>query len=486
MIKKWLISKAFKIVVGIIVLGIGIWYLSSSIGGASLSYTSVNTFMEQIGAGNSGETGVPGCFLCGYIRELFAIMGNATEMFWTGIVHNLWILMAIGFGIFLGYHTIQMLREQATSKDVKNLTSGEPQLDFKKWFDRVWKTGARVLLAGALIGALNWAGTGALRTVTNFTITPVMYIGSALSSAATGVVSGKTCETTQTAQKDTDILNPVLEPFMCVMNNLNMVMLAGAGGGFALMNYGWLNEHGGGVFTWLSGLALVIMFLVIGFDLLFQVLSVLFKLIFIIIFMPLLLAAVGFEQVWGLAKGLMNSAISMLVNSAVSILKISLKICIIYAIVYFSADTFYPEPQDGFTTILPPLLSEITPNSNKDSQTLSVMNAFSTCEQKALINGEMDKDKFKTCFKQQQAIVEAKYPGAFKFMSDGFDFFIFMVGVFLLYFWVISPQIDSLLGSKDGKETFDYGQWVKDFGKMTANAPEKIYTSIKNVIDKGK
>ena len=38
---------------------------------------------------------------------------------------------------------------------------------------------------------------------------------------------------------------------MCVVGNLNTVMLAGAGGGFALMNYAWLelNDNTGGTFT---------------------------------------------------------------------------------------------------------------------------------------------------------------------------------------------------------------------------------------------
>ena len=40
--------------------------------------------------------------------------------------------------------------------------------------------------------------------------------------------------------------------------------------------------------------------------------------------------------------------------------------------------------------------------------------------------------------------------------------------------------------AKDAKEDFDYGQWVKDFGKATYNAPEKIYTYIKEGLNKGK
>ena len=484
MFKKWLIEKGIKILLAIIALGIGIWYLSSSIGGASLSYTNMNLFMKQIGAENGDMTSVNACFLCGYIGELFSVLGRATEMFWLGIVRHLWIVMALGFGIFVVFHTLNYIREQAASKDVKDLTNTEPKFEFKKWFEKVWKTGIRVMIVGALIGAISWSGTGALRTTTNIIVTPVMYLGSTLSMAATGVISNGHCDMVDTAETSEDILKPVLQPFMCIMGNLNAVMLAGAGGGFALMNYSWLGL-GGGLFTWLAGLALVLMFLVIGFDLFFQVLSVIFKLIFVIIFMPLLLAAVAFEQVWSLAKGIMNSGITMLINSAISILKISLKITIIYAVVYFAADTYFPNPNDGFTSILPPLLNTGISQENQDAKTMSVINVFTTCEKTSIENGQIDKDKFVSCFNAQKNVVESKYPGAFGFMDDGFDFLIFMIGIFFLYFWIVSPEIDKMLGTgKDDKEQFDYGEWVKKFGQTAYEAPGKIYTSVREKLKK--
>ena len=486
MIQKWLILNGLKFLMGAIALGIGVWYLSSSLGGTSLSYTSVDAFMQQIGASNGDVASVNGCFLCSYIGDLFAVLGRATEMFWNGIVHNLWILMAVGFGIFLIFHTLSFFREQASSKDIKDLTNNEPKLDFKKWFEKVWKTGVRVLIAGALIGVLSWTGTTTLKTITNVTVTPVMYIGTNLSMMATGVISGAKCDIPEFSTKDEDIFTPVLHPFMCVVGNLNTVMLAGAGGGFALMNYAWLdlNDNSGGTFTWLAGLTLVIMFLIIGFDLFFKILTVFFKLIFVIIFMPFLIAATAFEQVWGLAKNAANTGIKLLIDSAISILKISLKIVIIYAVVYFAADKYYPGPDDGFTSVLPPLISDIK-TQNMDAQTMSVMNVFSTCEKVSLIDGEMNKEKFTKCFKTQKTIVEKRYPGAFDFMDDGFEFLLFMFGVFFLYFWIVSPKIDELLGA-EGKESFDYGQWVKDFGKTAYNAPVKIYEKVREQMDKGK
>ena len=480
MFKKWLIEKGIKLLIGAIALGVGIWYLSHSIGGASLSYTSLDTFMKQINV----EGGDKGCFLCVYIGQLFAIIGDATEMFWVGIVRNLWILMALGFGIFLIAHTLKFFSDQANSKDVKDLTNTTPKLEFNKWFDKVWKTGIRVIIAGALIGAINWSGTAALRTTTKFIVTPVMYIGSALSTMATGVINGENYENINLFEESDNIMEPVLQPFTSAMENLNTVMLAGAGGGFALMNYAWMGL-GGGLFTWLAGLALVLMFLFIGFDLVFQILNVVFKLIFIIIFMPLMIAAAAFEQVWSLAKTVMNSAITILINSAVSILKISIKIIIIYAIVYFSADAFYPKPVDGFTSILPPLLGKITPE-NQDAETMAVMNVFKECEQVSLVDGQMDKDKFKNCFLTERRVVELRYEGAFDFMDQGLEFLLFMIGVSFFYFWIVSPKVDELLNaSKEDKNKFDYGQWLKDFGKTTYNAPGKIVNAIRDKMKEG-
>ena len=140
------------------------------------------------------------------------------------------------------------------------------------------------MVVGVFIGGLGMGGTGALKIVSNITIKPVMFVGAELSMAATGISSAAQCNAMKVnSDASEDLLNPILQPFMCVVGNVNSVMLAGAAGGFALMNYAWL-DLGGGAFTWIAGLTLLLMFLVIGFDLFFQILSVVFKLIFLIIF----------------------------------------------------------------------------------------------------------------------------------------------------------------------------------------------------------
>ncbi|MDR0741164.1 MAG: hypothetical protein LBF28_00110 [Rickettsiales bacterium] len=471
MLKAKLIMIAVKFSMGAIALGLGVWYVSSSIDGGSLGYSSMSGFLNAIGAGGGDISTANGCFLCGYIEKLFAAIGTATENFWMATVDNLWILLAVGFGIFLFYTTAMHLHD--ASKKIASLDAGDRQLEFASWFDKIWKQGARVMIVGALIGALGMSGTAALRGVTNITITPVMLAGAELSMAATGVSDSAKCGT---GVENNDVLNPVLKPFMCVMGNLNAIMLAGAGGGFALMNYAWMDDMGGGAFTWVAGLALVIMFLIIGFDLFFQILSVVFKLVFLIIFLPLILAAGAFEGTWSLAGNVISNAIGMLVKSAVRIIAITLKVLIIYATVSYAADEYFPGPNDGYSAILPPMMGASAKNA--DEKTLSVMTVFAKCENVALADGALDKDKFRNCFTASRAQVERKYPGAFDFMKNGWEFLLMMIGLFLLYHYAVSPKIDKLLSSADGKEDFDYGGWIKDLGKRIWNIPTKIAENV--------
>lgn len=476
--KAKLIALLIRLVMGAIALGIGIWYLSSSISGAALTYTSMDNFMTAVGATDGNVANVNGCFMCGYISELFAVIGNAAEMFWTAMLDNIWILMALGFGLFLFIYTAKYLFDAA--KQTTSLDEKEKKLEFKAWFDKVWRQGARVLIVGAMMGMLGMGGTAALKTVSSITITPVLFVGAELSMAATGVSDAATCGALSTVETDNDLLNPILQPFMCVMGNINSVMLAGAAGGFSLMNYAWLGL-GGGLMTWLAGITLVIMFLLIGFDLVFQVLSVIFKLVFLIIFLPLLLAAAAFEQTWSLAAGVVKNAINMLVKSAIQIVGITLKTLIIYATVSFAADEYFPGPNDGYSAVLPPMMGQQV--ENPDAQTLSVMNVFSQCEKVALADGEMNADKFKSCFTARKAEVERKYPGAFDFMADGWSFLLLMMGLFFMYFYVIKPKVDEILG-KDSKEQFDFGGWTKDLGKKIWNTPQQLFEKVSQALGK--
>ena len=495
MLKAKLILIGVRLLMGAIALGLGIWYLSSSLGGAALTYTSMQSFLNAAGVENGDIASANGCFMCGYIADLFSVIGDATERFWTLMVNNLWILMAIGFGIFIFIHTVQHILEHA-KKTLNYENPTEHKIEIKSWWDKIWKLGVRLMIVGVLMGALGMGGNTALRSISQITITPVLYVGAELGMMASGVSDAAQCGALEATNKGTgnDILNPIMQPFMCVMGNINSVMLAGAAGGFALMNYSWLGL-GGGLFTWLAGLALVIMFLVIGFDLFFQILSIVFKLVFIIIFLPLLLAASAFESTWSKAKGLVSKAVGLLVSSAVRIIAITLKVLLIYATISFTADMYFPGPRDGYTAILPPMMGMHA--ENPDAQTLSVMNVFATCESVALVDGEMDKDKFKDCFTARKAEVERAYPGAFDFLSDGWDFLLMMLFLFFIYYYAVAPKIDALLPNGSVKlpipgenknvstgEQFDYGAWVHELGQKTWAVPVKITEKITKAMGK--
>jgi hypothetical protein len=416
--------------------------------------------------------------------DLFSVIGKGTESFWNIMVENIWVLIAFGFGVFILVQTIKYLYGKA--KETATLNPKEHKFVFSELFDKIWPQGVRILFVGVLIGALGMGGTSALKVVSQMTITPVLYVGSELAMAATGVADAAQCSALGAIgeTETTDILNPIMKPFMCVIGNMNSIMLAGAAGGFAMMNYAWLGM-GGGLLTWIAGLALVLMFLIVGFDLFFQILSVVFKLVFLIIFLPLLLAASAFEKTWKYAGGLVDEAISMLVSSAVRIVAVSLKVVLLYATISFAADSFFPGPADGYTAVLPPMMGMTV--KNPDSQTMSVMKVFSDCEKLAMGSDGLNKEAFKNCFTARSAEVERVYPNAFDFLRDGWDFILMLVCLFFLYYYIVSPKIDALLpnskivrftnGEEDNyiktDEQFDYGAWLRNMGKKVWSLPKK-------------
>lgn len=476
MIKAKLIMMAVRFAMLCLGIGIGIWYMSSSLDGASLSYTSMDNFLIAAGVQNGDIANASGCFLCKYIADLFGVIGSATEMFWEKILEILWLLMGVGFGLYLFIYTIQYIFNAA--KTTTTLDDAEKKLDLKGWFDKIWPQALRILVVGALMGMLTMGGTDVLYIVAKIVITPVLYLGSIFAMAATGVIDAAQCGAIDAGAGG--LLSPVLGPFMCVIGNLNAVMLAGASGGFALMNYAWMGL-GGGLFTWVSGLAVVIMFVVVGFDLFFRVLSIVFKLIFIIIFLPILLAAAAFEPVWRAASGLVKKSMDMLIKSSVQIIAVTLKVLIIYATLAYAADEYFPGPNDGYSSILPPLLGRTA--QNPDARTMAIMDVFSECEKVSLTDGVVDPELFRPCFENRRSEIEVKYPGAFDFMGNGWDFLLLMMLLFFLYFYVVSPKVDKLLAVSDDN-MFDFGGWIKNLGKKAWSIPEMVFGKVTSAMGK--
>ena len=154
--KGKIIILAVKIIMGAIALGLGIWYLSSAIGGAALTYSSMENFLTAIGAENGDIASVNGCFMCRYIADLFSVIGDATELFWTAILDGLLILIALGFGIYMTYTGIAHVWD-ATKKTAGPKVE-EKKIEFKPWFDKISKQGVRVFFVAALLGGcVGWS-----------------------------------------------------------------------------------------------------------------------------------------------------------------------------------------------------------------------------------------------------------------------------------------------------------------------------------------
>ena len=130
--KAKLIMIAIQIAMALIAIGVGIWYLTSAISGDAITYTSMDGFLNAIGAGDGDIASANGCFLCKYIEDLFVVIGNAAEMFWTAMVDNIWILLAIGFGLFLFVHTGQYIFNAAKETALTPTFPFWPRLQLNK------------------------------------------------------------------------------------------------------------------------------------------------------------------------------------------------------------------------------------------------------------------------------------------------------------------------------------------------------------------
>ena len=79
--------------------------------------------------------------------------------------------------------------------------------------------------------------------------------------------------------------------------------------------------------------------------------------------------------------------------------------------------------------------------------------------------------------------MERKYPHAFDFMADAWDFLLMMFWLFVLYFYFVSPQVDKVIAG-GGKEQFDFGTWMKDLGKKIWDVPQQLFGAISKAAGK--
>jgi hypothetical protein len=452
--KVAIIKAVIQVVLWLILLGTGVWYLASSINGMSVPYASLPRFLKSIGACPDGVCDIAsanGCFLCPYIRKLFLVIGSATERLWNAIIDHTWILLVIGLVIFMFWKAYEIITD--ANKENAALGADDRKFDFRKWFDPVKDQFIRVLIVCALLGAAGYGGGKVLQETANIVIYPVMSVGTSLSMAATGMGGAAACE----AKSDVDNpMSSVSDSFMCVIGNLNAVILSGASNGFAMMGFAW-QGLGGGFLSWLAGLAVVLIFLYVGFNVVFQILNVVFNLVFLIIFLPLLLAAYAFEKTWDMAKGAATGAIGILAQTAVRVIAITLNVLIFSSIVsYAQRATMSSDPAAEYAIL-------------------------EKCEQAAADEaGEIDKNLYKSCFLAERAA----NPTAFNYLYKGWEFLCMMLFLFFIYEFLIKKKLLDRFVSSEKDEYFKFGDGLKSFGQAVWKLPSQIMKKIP--VGKGK
>jgi hypothetical protein len=246
-------------------------------------------------------------------------------------------------------------------------------------------------------------------------------------------------------------MNVVADSFMCVIGSLNTAVLYGANTGFGMMSLAMM-PRGGGFFTWLGGLAVVLLFLYIGFDVVFKVLNVVFNFVFLIIFMPLLLAAAAFAKTWEkMAGGVLNGALGILARTAVSVVGITLEVMIVSALInHGMQSTMSSDPAVEYAII-------------------------EKCERMAANDeGEIDKPAFAACFGAERAA----NPSAFRYLDKGWDFLVMMLFIFAVYHVLIKKKLQDRIDTSDKEAYFEFGENLKTFGQKLWNLPFQIIKKI--------
>ena len=451
---KIIIKIIFQIIPWAIALIAGFVYLADAVGKSALPYLSMPRLLESIGAGVDGKydiTSIKGCFLCPYVRQLFKIIGNATEGLWDIIIDHTWILLAIGLVIFMFWEAYKIIMD--ANKENAELSEKERKLDFPTWFKKVKGQLIRVLIVGILIGGLGMGGKSVMQLTTDVIVYPVMKIGTIISMAATETIGYAKCEE---KVDDAGPMSSISNAFMCVIGNLNTVVLRGAATGFAMMDGAWIGL-GGGFFGWISGLLIIFMFLYIGFNIIFKVLNVVFNLVLIIIFMPVFFAAYAFEATWNMAKNVFDNVIAKLTKTAGMVIGITIEVLIMTSLVTASMESFQLDP-------------EINIEIAKKCEDM----AFSA-------EGELDKDLYKKCFLEERD----KNPEAFAYLDRSFELLVMMFFNFIIYLLLLHPKLQQYIDTSDKEAYFRFGDFTKGLIKGTWNGANRLIKGITGVFTGG-
>ncbi|MDR0319557.1 MAG: hypothetical protein LBH81_02345 [Rickettsiales bacterium] len=329
-----------------------LYYYSASISGESLASVSLPDFLKQIGvcdAAGKCDIAAAGCIFCPYIRDLIDAVGNASAGVYEAFIGHIWIMLVLGFGIFAALSAWKILKEAAAqTADIS--APGEKSLDIKPWITGLWQQAVRILVVGVFLGALGTLGNSAPRMLTDMTIRPILSIGAFISMKTAGLPSGL-CESAAPSEEDkySLITESATRPLMCMAGVVNTIALLGANKGFATMNQGSRDNK---PLLWFLGLAAAAVFAIYGLKIFFELMNIVFTVLFFIMFLPVVIGALAFSKTWKLAGNVADNMLNQITSMAVGMVAIALKLSIFYALMSYAIDRNEGDPFAAVATLL--------------------------------------------------------------------------------------------------------------------------------------
>ncbi|MDR2685445.1 MAG: hypothetical protein LBB23_01575 [Rickettsiales bacterium] len=311
------------------------------------------------------------CIFCPHIRQLVGAMDNAALSVYEVFVNHIWVMMLLGFGVFATITAFQLLKKSADqTAQIEDL--GERTFDFTKWIDTLWRQGVRIVIVGVILGAIGSLGSTMPRIATEITLKPILSMGTYISLGIAGLPDSL-CPNSLSLSENSKvpfagegvprsggvvvnnspasagqgggITESATEPLLCFSNIITTITLAGAAKGFDTMNNAGINKP----ILWFFGLALAVFFALYGVKLFFELMNILFTILFFIMFLPVIIAGYAFDNVWPVAKNITSNALSQTLGLAVAMVSLALKLSVFYYMIMFAVNN---HPSSPFAALL--------------------------------------------------------------------------------------------------------------------------------------
>ncbi|MDR0448903.1 MAG: hypothetical protein LBG89_00370 [Rickettsiales bacterium] len=289
------------------------------------------------------------CLFCPYIRELVEAVAGAAGATYGAFVRHIWILLILGFGIFMVLSAWKLLKESADK--TAELGTDEIKFEIRPWIDGLWKQAVRIAVVGVFLGAVGTLGDAAPRLVSDLTIRPILSMGAYI-SVKVAQLPENSCPNDVIPGEDRgphQITSGAMRPLMCMSGILNTITLMGVAKGFETMDKGGAENN---TLLWFLGLATAAVFALYGIRIFFELMNIVFTILFFIMFLPVVIASFAFHETWGIAKNVVDNMLNNVAALAVGMIQIALKLSIFYAIMTFAMDKSEGDPFGMMSTLL--------------------------------------------------------------------------------------------------------------------------------------